>query len=183
MKLKMKDCMVDLETLGTVPGCQVLSIGACMFSRHSLKLGAEFNVLVNTRTQAKHGLEASKSTLDWWKTQPPEAQGLLKACKGPGALRLPLALQSFGLWIMANGGPEVLIWSKGADFDIPILVVAYARQGRCFRTLVEEAASVPEPKRAGVQHDALDDAKHQARWAVKIYQSLAAAKAAKRRGI
>ncbi len=189
----MKDCMLDLETLGTRAGCPILSIGACFFKRQGGRLGPTFHAIASTYSQEKLGLKADPATVAWWQSQPAVAKALLARCEEPGALPLGQALIDFSLWFKQHEKDGVLVWSRGADFDLPILAHAYAAcglpqpwapfHGRCFRTLTEENPDVPKPKRRGVKHNALDDAKHQARWAVAIFQHQAERKGAARRGV
>lgn len=77
-----KDVMVDLETLGTRPGCKILSIGAVEFGvgpdYNEDGLGAEFyvevqrahqgnlhNALGDAKSQAEHAVRLMKELGAW----------------------------------------------------------------------------------------------------------------------
>lgn len=178
----MADVMIDLETLGTRPGCAILSIGAVMFDRHAGALGPEFETVVNRKSCAKHGLFEEASTLAWWDRQSPEARKVLAAAEvaenglGGALVMLSGFLQKFGK-------KDLRVWGCGSDFDIGILTHCYAVvkqplpwmfwNSRCLRTLRDVAPPSHEPERKnGVAHTAIDDARNQAREAVRIYQAL-----------
>jgi hypothetical protein len=74
--------------------------------------------------------------------------------------------------------PDVRVWGNGADFDNPILAVAYRRtifsgqpwkpyNGRCYRTVKNQFQDV-KLVRTGTHHNALDDARSQATHLVEI---------------
>jgi hypothetical protein len=163
--------MIDLETWGTRPGSALRSIGAVMFDPAGGDIGAEFYVNVDRESCLKAGLHIDPLTVEWWAKQSAEArQGLLVDPK-------PLndALHAFNVWWEVNRG--IRIWSHGANFDQPILDAAYHAGGavispwkfwdsRCTRT-VYDIAGIDARKalflKGGVAHNALDDARVQAR--------------------
>ena len=178
----MKDIMVDLETLGTVPGCGVLSIGAVAFDPYSdsEELGDKFYLVVDRRSCAKAGLKEDPDTLAWWHRQSPAAQQVLSDAQDPKvAKQLTVALGDFNKFLPSGAR----VWGNGADFDNPILACAYAAvglkqgwapyNGRCYRTLkgLPGARNVPF-ERVGTYHNALDDAVSQALHAVRVFKAL-----------
>lgn len=181
----MEDVMVDLETLGTRPGSVILSIGAVFFDpkAEGEGLGHEFHIIIDVASSCVAGLNGSASTIKWWRDQSPEARATYdKAFSGYG-IDLSAALAQFKAWLSGHADlGKVKIWGNGAAFDNALLLEAYLRAGlprpwghrgdRCFRTLKNLARSIPEPRFIGVPHFALDDAKHQARWAVDILRQL-----------
>ena len=76
-----------------------------------------------------------------------------------------------------NGVRNVCIWGNGAAFDNVILRTAYERLGlkapwnfwddRCFRTVKALHPEV-EYVKSGAAHNALDDAKNQALYLMKV---------------
>lgn len=180
----MNHIMLDLETLGTVAGCCILSIGAVEFFPDTGTLGAEYYTIINTSSCEEHFLETSESTLAWWGKQAPEARMVLDEC-AIGGPSLPDALHDFNRWLSQRGAPKDLrLYGNGADFDNPILMVAYHAAklkfygdagrgffgGRCYRTLKSldelfgtRLAAHKITRHGGVHHNALDDAKAQAR--------------------
>lgn len=179
----MRDIMVDLETLGQRPGCAILSIGARAFDPATGELGQAFHAVVSTASCLDLGLVEDPETIDWWGRQSDEARTLL-ARAADSETDLVTALEAFAAWVRdlcAVG--QVRVWGNGADFDNAILAHLYVRVGqglpwqfwnnRCYRTL-KNLIRLPEAAREGVYHDALDDATHQARHALKLLAALEA---------
>ena len=184
------DIMIDLETLGTTPGSAILSIGAVAFDPRTDRMGHDFHVVINLRSCRALGLREEPGTIDWWSKRTPEARALLEQAEGASGFGLPEALDQFDRFVRAHGGaPSVRVWGNGADFDNALLADIYRRLGRplpwafwnnrCFRTLKALRTGL-EPERQGVHHDALDDARHQAEWALNIFYSMRGAGDARR---
>lgn len=180
----MADVMLDLETLGTRPGCAILSIGGVVFDRFSGELGPEFYMVVNRKSCQKNGLFEEQSTLDWWSRQSDEARKVLAeaetASNGLGG-----ALIQLTGYLQKLGKRDLLVWGCGSDFDIGILTHCYAVMkqplpwmfwnSRCLRTLRDVAPPSHEPVRKnGVAHSAIDDARNQAQEAIRIFKALRA---------
>lgn len=180
----MPDCMLDLETLGTRPGCAILSIGAVVFDRYSGTLGAEFYTVVNRKSCQKHGLFEEASTLQWWDKQSEEARKVI-AEADTAQNGLAGALIMLTGFLQKLGKRDLLVWGCGSDFDIGILTHCYATvkqplpwmfwNSRCLRTLRDVAPPSHEPNRKnGVAHSAIDDARNQAEEAIRIFKALRA---------
>lgn len=179
----MKDCMLDLETLGRRAGCIVLSIGAVMFDDEAGTLGPEFYTEINQQSCLSRGLYVDHETAEWWKQQNNDAQQVLRNTIGSKGTPIQTALTCFADFLREHGGEKVRIWGNGANFDQPILAECYAKTGidlpwkfwndRCYRTL-KNLVLLPETPFAGVKHNALADAKHQAIHAIKLLTSLRA---------
>lgn len=156
----MNRCMLDLETIGLEPGCVIASIGAVKFTD---ELGFTFYRSIDIESCTNAGLEIDADTLKWWLSQPDETRKQLR-----GGRDLADCLTEFSSFY--HGCDE--IWANSPAFDCTILKAAYAAvdqqipwhysEERCYRTL----KNLPGFKRAdhdGVEHNALDDAKNQAR--------------------
>lgn len=179
----MINVMVDLETLGTQPGSVILSIGAVLFDPKlppGSCIGKEFYCVVNQESSIDYAMTVSQDTLDWWMKQSPEAREVLSEAADPEQSNiLPDSLQMLADFIPIGAK----VWSNGANFDQPLLDVAYDRcalplpwkyyNSRCYRTLV---ALYPYEKsiRPPVvcAHNALEDAKWQAVHMVGVAQAL-----------
>jgi exodeoxyribonuclease VIII len=169
--------MVDLETLGTVPGSVILSIGARAFDVDRGLLGPGFYRVVNTVSCEAIGLTRDRDTEWWWAKQHPEAKTVLTHAMADDAPTIQEALTAFNAWMATVKGRHV--WGKGSDFDNALLAVAYRRcelpmpwkfwDSRCHRTLVSLFPDIKEPKRTGTYHNALDDATTQAMHALMIF--------------
>lgn len=172
---KMRHVMLDLETFGTSPEAAVVSIGAVKFDNE--KVGEEFHVKIDMRDSLLGTIDGN--TVAWWLQQSDAARAALT--KGPKELLAP-ALQAFTRWL----GPdprELLLWSNGPSFDSVILQSAYRRCGltwpfkynadRDFRTICDLRPIfriVVAPYE--IAHDALEDAKRQARCVMEIAKAL-----------
>lgn len=165
-----KHVMVDLETLGTKPGCPVLSIGAVVFNPREGVLGETFYVVAD-QDQSQWGLKPSSATIAWWAHQSVEARSIFT---DEARVDLRSMLSLFKVWWSDNlrdANDEVLVWGNGADFDIPILGAAYDAvdlawpwkpfSGRCYRTIKNLRPDI-KIKRHGEHHNALADAIAQA---------------------
>lgn len=157
-------CMVDIETLGTEPGAVILSIGAVKFDED--ELGETFYGEITKQSCEDHGLVIEADTLDWWLSQDDDAQEVLTE----GGHKLEDVLRGFTTFYE---GCET-IWANAPTFDCRHLKVAYEaigwdipwsfRDERCFRTLKALPGAITEPGDwDGTAHDALDDARWQAR--------------------
>ena len=161
-----KHIMIDLETLSSNSNAAVIQIGATVFDLTSM--GPDFKATIDVEDAMRYG-EVSPSTLKWWMSQSEEAR---KSSMG-GEETLISALQGLNTFIAAQG--DVLFWAH-ATFDFPVIMNAYNaakvkagipyKKMRDLRTLETFWSDfiVWEP-RGGVHHDALDDAKFQARHA------------------
>lgn len=170
MDSKDAQVMIDLETLSKKKTALIISIGAVKFNAHEII--DTFYVNITPASARAIGLSIDRDTIDWWKQQSPEAIEALKVDQQD----ILVALKSFSAWF----GPKSLpTWGNGVSFDNVILENAYFAAGltppwryhheRCFRT-VSNLFNIQVPKRDGVLHNALDDAKNQTVLLQKILQ-------------
>lgn len=182
----MNDVMLDLETLGTHPGCTILSIGAVAFDPVTGAIGPEFHAVVNRVSCYEFGLREQLETLAWWNEQSEEAKTTLKAASGPGSFLIDVALRKFSFFLReveSNIGSGIRVWGNGADFDQPILAAAYHAtatelpwkhwNSRCYRTL-KSLDPMTKAVRDGTHHNAVDDARTQAIHACLLMQRVRA---------
>lgn len=174
--------MLDIETLGTTPGCVVLSIGAVKIERGEET--ARFYEVISLKDSTDHGLVIETETMVWWMDQPEDARGSWMRALSISTLKD--ALTAFNRWVFGTNDEsrwhpsrEVEFWCKGAAFDFPILEAAYRAVKmtppwhysmlRCYRTLAAQSRVDP-PEFEGTPHDALCDARHQARHLISILE-------------
>lgn len=164
--------MLDLETLGTRPGCVIRSIGAVYFDFDGRPLGPTYYANIDTDSCLAVGLTIDPRVEAWWGEQSPEARAALDYDKVP----IRDALDGFSLFVEDNGETDLLsLWSHGASFDIPITEAAMVRTGspmpwkfqnnRDTRTMIwlaEQLGHTVEPSAPALRHHALDDAKARA---------------------
>lgn len=157
-----QNLMVDIETLGRNPGAAIISIGAVLFDEEGL--GEEFYAEIDPVDCQAHGLTIDAGTLRWWLSeQSEEAADVI-----PGGRPLEEVLVEFGTFAM----PCRTVWAKSPIFDVAILERAYEAVGveapwdfwqtRDVRTVMS-LRSAEELPHGGTKHNALDDAKAQAR--------------------
>lgn len=195
----MAHVALDLETLGTVPGSIIISIGAVRFndnglltptsndtmddvSRHLAQ--TEFYREITVASAGAIGLTFSHKTMAWWMKQSAQArQTLINAFEGDGAHDIRQVLGDFQAWLTTGMGYDE-IWAWG-QMDLPMLRSTFDRLGvpdpwnykceRDGRTLCVELG-LPRLEVAGTAHNALDDAKWLAQYVTQAKQYLAQAR-------
>ena len=184
-----KYIVLDLETLGTEPGCPILSIGACAFD---LESGNEPAFYRKIHLAYQPTDKISVDTLKWWMEQDRAAQAAAWI-EGEDAENYYAALQLFGIWVDSikkiAGESGITIWGNSSSFDNEILRALYRhlgveapwnfREDRDFRTLhALYKDKVPEPTFLGLRHHAKYDAIHEAHWLKLILQRMQAEESA-----
>ncbi|MBS0363693.1 MAG: 3'-5' exoribonuclease [Proteobacteria bacterium] len=172
--------MVDLETIGTRPGSAICSLGAVAFDPVAGTMGQEFYAPISLRSCQAARLTFDADTVGWWLEQSEAARAALK-----GGEDVQKVLQEFQQWWRALRAK--FIWAHGANFDEPLLSAAFRACGlavpwkywdtRCTRTIYDLTGVKPD-RAEGVHHNALDDAKAQARAVIVAYAKLGLAKVA-----
>ncbi|ENQ2576948.1 3'-5' exoribonuclease [Escherichia coli] len=173
--------MIDLETMGKNPDAPIISIGAIFFDPQTGDMGPEFSKTIDLETA---GGVIDRDTIKWWLKQSREAQSAILTDEIP----LDDALLQLREFIDENSGEFfVRVWGNGASFDNVILRRSYERQGipcpwryyndRDVRTILELGKAIDFDARTaipfeGVHHNALDDARHQAKQVSAIWQNL-----------
>ncbi|HAU9315567.1 TPA: exonuclease [Escherichia coli] len=173
--------MIDLETMGKNPDAPIISIGAIFFDPQTGDMGPEFSKTVDLETA---GGVIDRDTIKWWLKQSREAQSAIMTDEIP----LDDALLQLREFIDENSGEFfVQVWGNGANFDNTILRRSYERQGipcpwryyndRDIRTIVELGKAIDFDARTaipfeGERHNALDDARYQAKYVSAIWQKL-----------
>ncbi|EFT2775326.1 exonuclease [Escherichia coli] len=173
--------MLDLETMGKNPDAPIISIGAIFFDPQTGDMGPEFSKTIDLETA---GGVIDRDTIKWWLKQSREAQSAIMTDEIP----LDDALLQLREFIDENSGEFfVQVWGNGANFDNTILRRSYERQGipcpwryyndRDVRTIVELGKAIDFDARTaipfeGERHNALDDARYQAKYVSVIWQKL-----------
>ncbi|EOU3349091.1 3'-5' exoribonuclease [Escherichia coli] len=173
--------MIDLETMGKNPDAPIISLGAIFFDPQTGEMGPEFSKTIDLDTA---GGVIDRDVIKWWLKQSREAQSAILTDEIP----LDDALLQLREFIDENYcGFYVRVWGNGANFDNVILRRSYERQGipcpwrycndRDVRTIVELGNSIGFDVRMtipfeGVPHNALDNARHQAKQVSAIWQKL-----------
>ena len=183
-------CMVDIETLGSADDAPIVQLGAVLFNPWGTgspygspkaagcisEPGSEFSWCISPgdRTTA-----IDWQTLLWWMAQGQQAQ---QRVFGRDNQRRPLSdtLRHFESWSRSWDRPVDFWWSD-MDFDLRLMRAAWKRAGlfgsppygapdgphrgvrdcRTVRAIGRDLGIEPPPF-VGIEHDALDDAIHQA---------------------
>lgn len=172
----MSNVMLDIETLGTIPGSQVIQIGAVRFHMAAdMQMDEVLIMNVDRFDPDSASMQINEVTKAWWHDQPQRAKDMLSV---PPPIPLKDALQLLNGFVKSNSK----IWAKPMSFDFPLIRAAYDRvnvktawhyrQEMCARTLYQ---LLPKPAQVWVnqttfaslapgwiEHYALDDAKEQA---------------------
>lgn len=164
--------MIDIETLGTDPGCVIVSTGAVRFGVES-GVTDELFVSVDIESCQDYGLEIDGGTLAWWLGQSAEAREQLRGGDG-----LEDALREFRTFV-ADADE---IWANSPAFDCEILRAGFDAVGlevpwryyeeRDYRTLRETLPHWPDREQDSVSHNAVDDARYQAECLAEALQEV-----------
>ena len=172
---RIRHVVVDIETLGTQPGCVVTSIGAYGFNGSDINAAPlRFLRNIDADDGVLHGLVMDPSTVYWWMEQDPKARAAFQENAGT----MKDVLWSFYQFYERNmnyaSDGVVYTWCH-ANFDVPVLDFAFGAAGlpspwsnggfrfvRDMRTIIDAARS-DKNRNAGVPHRALDDAETEAR--------------------
>ena len=155
----MIHAMLDLETMGSTPGCAILSVGLLFFDPQTgiVTDSHYWELRPNGRIQW--------DTVHWWtkQTTKPPMEGQWNPDEVQDALRK--------LWF---AHPAEAIWANGANADFGWLRAAMLvpwdfRQERCLRTVAALYPDVPRPPDQH-SHNALQDCIWQAKLLHNIYK-------------
>lgn len=168
----INELMIDIETTGNKPGCKVLSLGAFGFDKNGNQV--EFYRRFDTKSQIAQGLEDDVGTMMWWSKQGKEAFE-----EAFGGDTDPInGIADFKQYVMQNFKTgkfdKFKAWSRGIDFDFPILNRFFAAFGfnGCpwqfwqqydYRTVANLFPVIKSAEGNELKHSALEDAKAQMR--------------------
>ncbi|HGV7093544.1 TPA: 3'-5' exoribonuclease, partial [Escherichia coli] len=173
--------MIDLETMGKNPDAPINALAGKFFDPATGEMGPEFSKTIDLDTA---GGVIDRDTIKWWLKQSREAQSALLTDEIP----LDDALLQLREFIDENSGEFfVQVWGNGANFDNVILRRSYERQeipcpwrytnDRDVRTIVALGLVMDFDARSvitfeGERHNALHDARYQAKYVSAIWQKL-----------
>ncbi len=176
--------MIDLETMGTNTNAPIVVIGAVFFDPQTGEIGPVFYIVISLTDAMNTGAVPDGGTIEWWLKQSSEARAAILTDQ----VKLKDALSQFREFINEYSDEKfVQVWGNGATFDNAILRISYERldipcpwryhNDRDVRTIVELGKTIDFDARTvipfeGVRHNALDDARHQAKYVSAIWQKL-----------
>lgn len=171
----MKHAMLDIETLGKGPKAVVLSAAVIIFNNNFEEITSRV-VYFDVIGQVEKGRSIDASTVAWWMDQSVDAR------RRAFCQEHAMCEDSLRELSSAIRGCET-VWAKSPQFDCTIMESLYAdfgleapwhyREPRDLRTIVKLAAqaSYEAPEFKGIEHDPLDDCRHQA---TELYRALKA---------
>ncbi|HIA7664886.1 TPA: 3'-5' exoribonuclease domain-containing protein [Escherichia coli] len=176
--------MIDLETMGTNTNAPIVVIGAVFFDPQTGEIGPVFYIVISLTDAMNTGAVPDGGTIEWWLKQSSEARAAILTDQ----VKLRDALSRFREFINEYSDEKfVQVWGNGATFDNAILRTSYERldipcpwrycNDRDVRTIVELGKTIDFDARTvipfeGVRHNALDDARHQAKYVTATIQKL-----------
>lgn len=182
----MNNLMIDLETMGKNKDAPIVSIGAVFFTPETGDIGQEFYTVVSLESAMGQGATPDGDTILWWLKQSTEARAAICIDDTLSISDAPSELNHFINRHAANT-KYLKVWGNGATFDNVILRGAYERAGQIcpwaywndhdVRTIVTLGRYIGfDPKMDmpfdGERHNALADARHQAKYVSAIWQKL-----------
>lgn len=183
--MSFDDVSIDIETIGTSSTSAIASIGAAFFDINTGQIGARFYQVVDIADSLKHS-SVDGDTIKWWMQQSSEARAVFIA-ENQGLLK-PSLVGLSRFFLCHNSRKPPAVWGNGPSFDNTVLVNAYKAVGldapwrfwqdRDVRTMVDIGRRIYhiDPKKSmafeGIQHNALHDAIHQAKYVSAIYNAM-----------
>ncbi|EHD1462297.1 3'-5' exoribonuclease [Escherichia coli] len=176
--------MIDLETMGTNTNAPIVVIGAVFFDPQTGEIGPVFYIVISLTDAMNTGAVPDGGTIEWWLKQSSEARAAILTDQ----VKLKDALSRFREFINEYSDEKLVqVWGNGATFDNAILRTSYEHldipcpwryyNDRDVRTIVELGEAIDFDARTaipfeGERHNALDDARYQAKYVSAIWQKL-----------
>ncbi len=176
--------MIDLETMGTNTNAPIVVIGAVFFDPQTGEIGPVFYIVISLTDAMNTGAVPDGGTIEWWLKQSSEARAAILTDQ----VKLKDALSRFREFINEYSDEKLVqAWGNGATFDNAILRTSYEHldipcpwryyNDRDVRTIVELGKAIDFDARTaipfeGERHNALDDARYQAKYVSAIWQKL-----------
>lgn len=175
-EVDMCHIMIDIETLGTKSNSVILSVGAVQFDLRG-NVHDRYHKGIEIQSCLDIGMEVDGYTIEWWLKQKHENIARLMSID---CLPLKTVLLQLYDCFVSMLKPITYVWSHGSSFDLVLLENAYKAAGwkgawwkysnvRDTRTLFD-LANYEYIAKGG--HDALEDAKNQAKAVQEAYQKL-----------
>ncbi len=176
--------MIDLETMGTNTNAPIVVIGAVFFDPQTGEIGPVFYIVISLTDAMNTGAVPDGGTIEWWLKQSSEARAAILTDQ----VKLKDALSRFREFINEYSDEKLVqVWGNDATFDNAILRTSYEHldipcpwryyNDRDVRTIVELGKAIDFDARTaipfeGERHNALDDARYQAKYVSAIWQKL-----------
>ena len=163
--------MLDLETTGTRPGCCILSIGVAGIDKNGLEVN--FYVRISYEKSKAEGFDDDPGTIAWWRKLDEETRREAFGGTDDEPEEIVREFVSFVEKNFDTKAKNFSVWSKGSDFDFPILKVYFDAYDlatpwpfwaqRDYRTIQAVFPFIKKAESNVEKHNALEDAKAQMR--------------------
>lgn len=172
----MADIMLDIETLGTRPGCVILTLGAVKFNPFSMEApGPGLYVRPDVDEQIAAGREVQEDTMRWWMQQAEDVRE--EALGEDDRISVEEMYKQLNRFLVGSNN----IWCQGPAFDMVIIENLYRQYGwptpwqfwqiRDSRTLFGVHGDPRVKGKVGL-HNALEDCVSQATAVQQVYNKL-----------
>lgn len=174
------DLMIDLETTSCKPNAGILSISMVPFvlsgnfpdkdkSGNPVKSMGSFNYNVDLLSCFMDNFDFDKDTQEWWSMQDENLKSSFSIDAQPIKRVIEIV---YGVLKHLSKEYELYVWSKGTDFDFPILENCFERylnekapynywNKRDVRTYISDYEDIKNMVFTGTAHNSLDDCEHQ----------------------
>tara|TARA_Y100000034_G_scaffold136636_1_gene214281 strand:- start:4846 stop:5436 length:591 start_codon:yes stop_codon:yes gene_type:complete len=184
------DIMLDLETLSLEDNPVIIQLSAIQFDLKTGQTYSEFSETINPKSCIESGLALDSSTISWWLTQEMTAINDVFINSITSGKELSSVLDDFSNFVknVREGNERISVWGNGILADNLWLKSAYSNskkkipwkyfENKDVRTLADLGSRIlnkdikNETKFEGVQHNAIDDCKHQIKYCHEIYKQL-----------
>lgn len=167
----MNHAMIDLETMGVTNSPALLQIAAVQYNPFTGEMGAEFRQNICLESSVEAGLDISASTVEFW-MRPYLQTARMWVLENPKHINE--VLLNFSKWmkdhnieyVHGNGSASDCVWLRSAYTAAKQNPPFTFREDMCMRTIRTLASELGFSNSIifeGVEHDGLDDAKHQVR--------------------
>lgn len=167
------DWMLDIETLSTEKDALMLSIAIVLFDPFgepgSIVKEYHWPIKLEDQTGGKLSID---TVLDFWFKQPEAAAAITKLRAEKPHMSVELLAYTLRQ-IYDSDTPQGCVWGNAPSFDCDIIATALARASyekpwkfwkeRCYRTFKAEFGHLVQLPKAELAHDALSDARAQAK--------------------
>lgn len=187
VKKERLDLMIDLETTSCKPNAGILSISVVPFRLDGGKVGEDCKTVINQFIDVAsiffEGHDIDKDTQEWWSKQKKEVRDdFTNSEKTSIQEAITYVFSTIEWWCDKY---DVYVWSKGTDFDFPILEYCFDKylsekgpykywQKMDVRTYISEFEDVKSMafSSGSSAHRSIDDCYHQIQQVQAVYNKL-----------
>lgn len=159
----MVDIMVDIETLGTEPGCVVTQIGWAFLDLDELEVTGSGSVELDIGSQLAKGLRIEQDTLEFWRQQSSEVIDAVFSCETTERRPNWAVLEGVSEKLIPDG--DARIWAGPSGFDIPILAHLFKTYGMALPWHWRQVRDLTTLRKSlGYEEEIENPMHHHARW-------------------